>query len=144
MRLFRLSLGFVLFCSALVLAAVPAKQAGSGSVYAEAVAFVSVSSDASGGAGRQDNGPGADGAAGFLNYGAFAPGPCCAGGADDGAPAGNSCGHISCSSPACDIADNRAGSPRSAFRRAPLVVASWRTLALVPDPRPPRAIGRIV
>ena len=62
MRLFCLSLGLALFSAALILAAVPAKPAGGGSVYADAVAFVSVSSDA--------------------------PGPCCAGGADEGAPAG--------------------------------------------------------
>ena len=115
MRLFRLFLGFALFCAALVLAVVPALQTGAGSAYAEAVAVVIVSSDA--------------------------PGLCCAGGADEGTPAGSNCGHISCSSPACDIADNRAGSPRSFFRRPGLIVASWRTLALAPDPRPPRAIA---
>lgn len=118
MRLFRLTLGFALFCAALVLAAVPALQPGIGSAYAEAVAVVAVSSDA--------------------------PGLCCAGEADQGAPAGSNCGHISCSSPVCDFADTRAGGLRSFFRRAPLDVASWQTLALAPDPRPPRPIGQIV
>ena len=118
MRLFRPSLGFALFCFALVLAAVPARQAEGGSVYADAVAFVSVSSDA--------------------------PRLCCADGADEGAPAGNDCYSIACSSSACDIADDRAYSPRSAFWRPCLVAASGRTLARAPDPRPPRAIVRIV
>lgn len=115
MRLFRLSLGFALFCSALVLAAVPARQAEGGSVYADAVAVVSVSSDA--------------------------PGLCCAGGADEGAPAGNDCYSISCSSSACDITDDRAYSPRSALRRPHLVAGSGRTFTRAPDPRPPRAIA---
>ena len=118
MRLFRPSLGFALFCFALVLAAVPARQAEGGSVYADAVAVVSVSSEA--------------------------PSLCCAGGADEGAPAGNDCYSIACSSSACDIADDRAYSPRSAFWRPCLVAASGRTLARAPDPRPPRAIVRIV
>ena len=118
MRLLRLSLGLALFCAALVLAALPAKQSGDSSAYADAVAVISVSSDA--------------------------PSPCCAGGADEGAPAGNDCYSIACSSSACAIADDRAYSPRSAFRRAPLVAAPGRTFTLAPDPRPPKAIGRIV
>lgn len=115
MRLFRLSITFALFGAALALAALPAKMAGSGSAYADAIVFASVAADATG--------------------------PCCVGTTDEGTPTGSNCGHVSCSSPAIDIADNRAGSPRSAFWRAFRVAASARTLAIAPDPRPPRAIA---
>ncbi|MCC7017278.1 MAG: hypothetical protein IT564_08775 [Rhodospirillales bacterium] len=118
MRLFRLSLGFALFSAALILAAVPATRSGAGSAHADAIVFASVA--------------------------AGATGPCCAGGTDEGMPAGTNCGHVSCSSSAIDIADNRSGSPGSAFRRAFHAAAAARTLAIAPDPRPPRTIARIV
>lgn len=113
MRFSRLFLAFMLLGAALVLVTLSAKP-GTGSASAVNTASAAVAANA------------------FD--------PCCVGDSGEGAPAKNICGSVACVSHACVVMDRHVYVPVLAGLWNLPVTESGRSLALAPDPRPPRIV----